>query len=77
MEDILRCDGVSYIDKRRLITCYKKQEVCPVEDEKFSFARNTSVRIGDFIYLYRINLDKSVEYLKTLRASDYQTISFA
>lgn len=81
IEQVLRCDVVSQHDKRRILTCLQKQEEFKAFEgllgEPWPGAKNTSIQIGDSTYIYQVNLDKSVQHLKTLKSADYWRVSMS
>lgn len=78
IEEVLRADSVSQDDKRRIIECYAKVKLyadCGVE-----YVRgNTSLNFPhlDVIEVYKVNPDKSLTWIKNLKASDYHFVGLS
>ncbi len=100
VEDILRSDDISVVDKKRMMTCLKKnidyqklkehyESLTGEEKESFyknmfkvwedaqKFIENTTVTWkDDKTLVYKVNPDRSTEYLKSIKTSDYHFIGF-
>jgi hypothetical protein len=100
VEDVLRSKDISNIDKRRMMTCLKKniqyqelkeyydsltgeekelfyKDMFKVFEDTQKFVENTTIIWKDDITLvYKVNYDKTIEYIKSIKTSDYHVISF-
>lgn len=98
IEDILRSDDISVIDKRRMMTCLKKnidyqklkahyESLTGEEKESFyknmfkvwedtqKFIVNTTITWkDDKTLVYKVNHNRTIEYLKLIKTSDYHFI---
>jgi hypothetical protein len=98
VEDVLRSEDVSTVDKKRMVACLKKNisyqelkdyydsltgdekesfynSMFNVWEETQKFIENTTITWrNDKTLVYKVNSDRSIEYIRSVKTSDYHHI---
>jgi hypothetical protein len=87
VDDVLRSEDVSKLDKARMIACLRKNkeydEFKPFFDSQLGensrkFIENTTIIWhNDKTLIYKVNSDNSIEYIKSIKTSDYHSIGIS
>ena len=87
IEDAIRASYINDKDKKRLIICLKKnilheelKDCLTIDDwnEQKKCIENTTFNLdNDEILVYKVNSDKTINYIKTLKTSNYWHIGFS
>jgi len=72
--DVLRHGRISRKDKLRLLECHRKVQT--YGDDWIEMRGKTSFGVGGKIYIYRVNEDRTVNYIETLDNDKYCLLSF-
>ena len=84
VEDVLRSECVSKLDKTRMLICLRKNKEYDTFKSFFDsrlgensrkYIENTTITWqDDKTLVYKVNSDNSIEYIKSLKTSDYHFI---
>lgn len=87
VEDVLRSEYVSKLDKTRMLTCLRKNKEhdhfeslfdSHLGEDSRKFIENTTITWqDDKTLIYKVNSDTSIEYIKSIKTSDYYFIGIS
>ena len=76
IKEVLLCPFVSDNDKNRLMRCYEKIKLHFDIYNELPIWGNADIYIDNLSYIYKVNYDKTIEYLQTNDMNRYKKIKF-
>jgi len=76
IKDVLIHEIINQDDKKRIMRCYEKIKMHYERYNELPLWGNIDLFIDDKSYIYKVNYDKSLQYLQTNDMNKYKKITF-
>ena len=76
IKDVLMHEFINQDDKKRIMRCYEKIKIHYEIYNELPLWGNTDIFIDNKAYIYKVNYDKSIQYLQTNDMNRYKKLTF-
>ena len=76
IKDVLMHEFINQDDKKRIMRCYEKIKIHYEIYNELPLWGNTDIFINNKAYIYKVNYDKSIQYLQTNDMNRYKKLTF-